>query len=138
MIEPNELRIGNFLCDAKERFCIVEKIELRKKDYEEDQLFRAPAFKGGITSLPNKPIIITESWLVDLGFEDQGDEHTSRWCHVDEDLFGFEENVLDMSNGQWAHFWDGSFTNSPCRYVHQLQNLFFALTGKELKLQNGN
>jgi hypothetical protein len=42
-------------------------------------------------------------------------------------------NRLDGEN-EWIH--DSHPTNTPLKYVHQLQNLYFALTGKELELKS--
>jgi len=69
------------------------------------------------------PIPLTELWLLKFGFESNG----AYFTHSKEGLF--ELGKVDM-----AHIWDGAFTGSPCKYVHQLQNLYFALTGEELKI----
>lgn len=83
------------------------------------------------------PISITEEWLFRFGFtkEDVGENHV-RYFKGEGLLFGVE--FINHPNEQNqiiitpSHVWDASYTGSPCLYVHQLQNLYFALTGEEL------
>ena len=81
-----------------------------------------------------KPIPLTEEWLLKFGWG-QSDEH---------ELCDNSNDVLFYYDYHFERFWielDDSFTtNSICynmniKYVHQLQNLYFALTGKELQCQ---
>lgn len=84
-----------------------------------------------------KPILLTEEWLLKLGFKveycDDGtpyytkDLSESKYCSLSimsSDENGFMEITL-FPYGQWFRY----------RYVHQLQNLYFALTGKELEVK---
>ena len=71
------------------------------------------------------PIELTEDWLKKFGFEytDGEDAYECIWA-----LSGFE---------LWQH--DKGFCHSyifggEINHVHQLQNMFFALTGNELEL----
>lgn len=77
---------------------------------------------------------ITESFLIEHGFESNQDEHEEEWYHKDEDLFGFKFTIFAGSAGSdgFAHIWDGAFTNAPCEKRKQIKILFHALTGKEL------
>lgn len=77
----------------------------------------------------SKPIPLTEEWLVKLGFESQKTSHTDRmvyWsrCITIEYLKSGSVwiTILGIKRKDW----------NICRYVHQLQNLYFALTGEEL------
>ncbi len=67
MIKANELRIGNYLYDREGRLCKVGLITTDRDSHPRG--FEAPAIKGGMTALPNKPILLTEEWLLKLGFE---------------------------------------------------------------------
>lgn len=80
-----------------------------------------------------KPISITDTWLQNLGFESNGDEHEEEWYQKDEPLFGYK--ITDMAEIGDGHIWDGAFTDAPCKHVHQLQNLYYALTGNELSFK---
>lgn len=76
------------------------------------------------------PIPLTEEWLVRFGFEEKtyvnGDGDEFNWWS----LHGFSLNdgfQLTGDNGT-----SESMLPYKLEYVHQLQNLFFALTGEEL------
>ena len=68
-----------------------------------------------------KPILLTEQWLKDFGFV-----YTEyrNWEKSSED-FGIEFNEDEF----YFHVYGNAFN---FQYVHQLQNLYFVLTGKEL------
>jgi hypothetical protein len=61
-MKASEYRLGNLLQDSEGRLCKVTKLST-----EEHNEIRALAIDGAITSLPNKPIPLTEEWLVNLG-----------------------------------------------------------------------
>jgi hypothetical protein len=74
-----------------------------------------------------EPIPLTEEWLIKFGFK-----------------LNKLGNLCKSSNYQkrWITFkkyqdrWYLYLTHNPkCDYVHQLQNLYFALTGEELTLK---
>lgn len=119
-MQAKDFRIGNYLQDRQERLCKVERIEV-------DGIL-APAIVGGQTSLPVKPILLTEDLLLKLG-----------WIWNIE-ANSFENNDVRM-NLKYESI-SGSYTMynyiikaliaKRIFYVHQLQNLYFALTGMEL------
>jgi hypothetical protein len=93
-----------------------------------------------------KPIPLTEEWLLKFGFEKviyESDE-TGYNNHYELDikgvglisylddfscaLFGSKESSKDELG--FLPNWDN------CKHVHSLQNLYFALTGQELTLNN--
>lgn len=71
------------------------------------------------------PIILTEKWLSDFGFDEWASEN---WKKKDD-------------KSDWPPKWNYYLPyknlslycgNANIKYVHQLQNLYFSLTGKEL------
>lgn len=78
-----------------------------------------------------EPIPLTEEWLLKMGFEDVNFKGT----------YGFQ--FLDMclsiykSYGVWRIVFEKADRMLKIKYVHQLQNLYFALTGQELTLSDG-
>jgi len=79
-----------------------------------------------------KPIPLTEEWLVKFGFEKM-------------DAFGWVKDFITLDESV-AHYsfdmWRGTYSIEKCdmteipqeiKHVHQLQNLYFALTGQELQ-----
>ena len=84
-----------------------------------------------------EPIPLTEEWLERLGFKLCGYELLS-WEH-ETLLEGFQLTGInwadaDEPNYQFLNYNIGDNIFS-IHYVHQLQNLYFALTGEELKLK---
>lgn len=77
-----------------------------------------------------QPIPLTEEWLVKFGFVKKS--HSE--CFLYEgDSFTLEEIGVGVFE---YNLMDNDFSKlSPIIYVHQLQNLYFALTGTELTLK---
>lgn len=131
-MDSRELRIGNYLFDNKERLCKVEEIsaELENDVYAEP--FRAPAIKGCLTSLPHKPIPLTEEILLKCGFKQYGEE---------ENTFEIFDCVINLDS---TEIWiavpiknllvSTEIKISAPEYLHQLQNLYFTLTNEELTI----
>lgn len=76
-----------------------------------------------------KPILINDEWLNSLGFEFNGstwqgdfDEGYSEWKLTSRGFIDYDEHLLWHND---RHY----------KYVHELQNLVFALTGCELDLK---
>jgi hypothetical protein len=136
-MKANELRIGNYIL-RNGLPCTVEIINgetseihfLGKDFYFSD-------FDENLEAIP-----LTEEWLVKFGFE--------KFVYEDEDVgYGTEYKLKasqdvfmvysdDFSVGLYSDEYGEkndiavipTFENN--KYVHQLQNLYFALTGKEL------
>ena len=75
-----------------------------------------------------QPIPITEEWLVKFGFEEDFEGISSTWHN---EVKSIRIEIIHDSNG--FHSIVGAFgTWIEINHVHQLQNLYFALTGEEL------
>ena len=73
-----------------------------------------------------KPIEITEEWLIDFGFNlvvKEGNQGEFR-------VYQLNEITYNTNHGWW---WKHYLIVQP-KYVHQLQNLYFAITGQELTI----
>lgn len=118
-----DFRIGNYhLYDGK-----LDRIDSRYALAFENE------FMDGI-----EPINLTEQWLIDLGFEKQVlsdnsahyytlELNENKYCDLSicsGDKNGFIEATL-FPYEDWFRY----------KYVHELQNLFFAITGRELELK---
>lgn len=121
MIQANEIRVGNAVYDHDG---VLRWINHRKI--------------SDIASRPNDhgymPIPLTEEWLLKFGFE----EYRFYKDRISYKLV--QERGGDyFVTGEWFHkcLSEGNavILNYNLQYVHQLQNLFFALTGKELELK---
>lgn len=70
-------------------------------------------------------IPITEKWLIDLGLDKtQYEKHKVRVVLVGDDFV--KDQMTFLFNDQFV---------CKIKYVHELQNLYFVLTGKELELK---
>ena len=76
------------------------------------------------------PIPITDEWLLKLGFTKPND----CWYHFIDFNDDFDSFKISFSDDLKTYFLVG-YLSKHIQYVHQLQNLYFALTGKELTLK---
>ena len=120
-MKTNELRIGNY---AKGLF--DETVSL-KAIYEDGTL----AWQDGKGTIygPMKPIGLTEGWLMEFEFKNCCD----LWgWYID----NFELQEMEDVDGNFTGYGyaiDGVVEDLVIKYVHQLQNLYFAITGKDLQ-----
>lgn len=125
-MKTTELRIGNMLyCRNTVDVAIVELIHKKHFDCRDDYGMFTPNGKY-------EPIPLTEEWLLKLGFEK--DEYNNQKAYY-YTFNGFKLNVINGSlvidnPNQLA-----SAKNIKIEHVHQLQNLYFALTGEELEVK---
>ena len=117
-MKASELRIGNLVNSES---CFTNKLTL----YNLIQIEMNP-------NHPYKPIPLTEEWLLKFGFKDSQNMYDNRWETED----GFE---IEIQGKDYAYcIWGGEDAPATthfighCQHVHQLQNLYFALTGEEL------
>lgn len=112
-MEAKELRIGNLL-NHNNGFVVgpftVNSIHI--SDLEKDNAY----------AKEYEPIPLTEEWLIKFGFE--------RWNDVYNNFY-HKLNGIEIENG---NIYVGH--GNKIKYVHQLQNLYFAITGEELKKQD--
>jgi len=77
-----------------------------------------------------KPIPLTEEWLIKLGFKVRRNNYFRKG-----DLQINISHNYDVTNA-WLLSFDESYSlEIIVGYVHQLQNLYFALTGEELTIK---
>ena len=124
VLKASDLRINNFISDihATDKFYgVVNKVDKDKVYYN--------GFVSKIEDVRGIPL--TDEWLLKLGFELLYTGKFRKVYDFAKDLrFGYSDNH-GLSNTQSAvTFVGNSFTH--IKYVHQLQNLYFALTQREL------
>lgn len=127
MIQPNELRIGNWVYDTINDH-IVKIIGIRLENVVCEWGHLKGEYKCNYEYL--EPIPLNEELLAKCMF--------SEYEFEDDIFLHDEEDVCVQKSGKV--YYPYSFENSdtigtPIRYLHQLQNLFFALTGKELEIK---
>lgn len=137
-MEAKEFRIGNYLHDRENRLCKVEELYTNE--------FKAPAINGGMTSLPNKTIPLTEEWHNKFGCEKNGFisfeyKINDRKKIIFSGDYIYLRDIQDMSNKESVGddicvLWNNDIKRRVI-YVHEWQNLYYALTGLELQTQAG-
>ena len=130
-LEAKDLRIGNFVKarTTDDEFNIVKEISF--SDNQRGYYLRLENINHGVWLEHNGDNLIlgvplTEEWLLKFGFE-KG--------------FYYEKGFLKLSNGQkrtlvrYVISDSESVSIASIIYVHQLQNLYHALTGEELTIK---
>jgi hypothetical protein len=119
MIDPKELRIGNWI-----RSTAQGHIQVRANDIEKIE----SVFLKGQDYV--QPIPLTTEWLERLGFEKRESGVCYEWWNgINEVTHDWLVSITEMKDNGQFFYRNGKHT---IKYVHQLQNLFFALTGEEL------
>lgn len=80
-----------------------------------------------------EPIPLTEEWLLKFGFD--WDVFYQNYTNGRYIIRLNHNGTIDVSYCKRKNDWIPFFMNNP-RHVHELQNLYFALTGQELTLKN--
>lgn len=119
----NELRIGNYV--------LIPDHE--KKVYYERTIV---CIGDNCFSEDYKPITLTEDWLFKFGFEETTKEDYIDGLYIRRGIrdFGFSINKETMCYCDIDY--EGTISdNIQIKYVHQLQNIYFALTEIELTIE---
>ncbi len=124
MIKANELRIGNWVLvsvktDNDEKLEIRIDINDLRRIYEGSELYNF------------EPILLTEEWLLKFGFKlKQNSLFTKKLEYIYNSIKYCDDNKI------WIYYNDdndaGCNAIADLNYVHELQNLYFALTKQEL------
>lgn len=140
MINPKELQIGNLLhWEADHLGAGTSRVTLIKEDgYEIESLCGCYPLDDEMEHI--EPIPLTPEWLEQCGFKWDKGFMKIDMKHARMSL-GFYAGVSDkMSLFQTSTRGEGSiemefgFGSNHPEYLHQLQNLYLALTGEELTI----
>lgn len=128
-IQANELRIENYVKDHLGR---IQKVAETRSDSYICYLSNGIKLKYKLNT--TQPIPLTEEWLLKFGFLDITGVDYILNIDVDFKLLlipadGFYPQIDKADDNGWQ-----SVSLNKIEYVHQLQNLYFALCGEELKL----
>lgn len=135
MIKVNELRYGNVIYDKYGAQSTVYEF-----DYSVAVLSTSP--KGDEFS-KLKPIPLTEEWLLRFGFEKSENNVEINYRKYLGENYNFliefhkGSNSYNYGYEEMNEFDEMIFNNfgNGIEYVHQLQNLYFALTSEELEIK---
>lgn len=140
-MDLKEVRVGN-LVDLYGEVATIQRSDFSEKEH-------------GIAISSGKPIRLTKEWLVRLGFLKKenktyinGFQYLKQVTgnHEDISIEGVDRDGVWM-DGIGSYDWEktkgigvntlcrGNYCANAVRYVHELQNLFFALSGKEIEVK---
>jgi len=142
MIESKELRIGNYVWEDYGGCYEVVGVDSEKK--AQQVKLKKPNFKGvGQYNIEHiEPIPLTEEWLIKFGFTvvyKKNKHYNIQNPRGYKDLHKI--HIFKTIGDSWHLAFSDSVTDKdytpPCHFthVHQLQNLYFALTGEELTIK---
>lgn len=137
-MKASELRIGNIVNQTGSVQGVVTELRI---NHARIRYTLAGQLRHSLVSYEHlEPIPLTEEWLVRLGMLKYTDSIPYAYVFNLDKKLGFNRFRL-----QWARYGDGveGFYNlhlykiqcARVQYVHELQNLYFALTGKELEVK---
>lgn len=133
MIKSFDLRIGNLIYLSEpdsDRKNIVRVEEILKDGTLSTQIISGNCPKYCFADPHGIPL--TEEWLVKFGFEKL--LLCDNCFQLGNPPFDFKVELLPKEN--YILFFKGATQgHAPCKYVHQLQNLYFALIGTKLEIK---
>lgn len=113
-MQSKDLRIGNFITVNGETQVVCD-IPLPENCTIENTI----------------PINLTKEWLLSFGFT--GDENIGYRILINQ---RYNLVISDLNNVKFEFYGNDINAMLHLEYVHELQNLYFALTGEELFLKN--
>ena len=143
MIQPKELKIGNFVKDRGNK-------QLRIDWFEKDKVCMKQVVEGHEVHPMTEyfedllPIEVNDQWLLDLGFIKDGfhnstisiarfkEEHST--IELNRDYLFLRERKLGRNPDDVIVIWNRDLRKK--FYVHEVQNFYFACTQKELPFKH--
>lgn len=137
MIQPEELRIGNWYLSTKFRVPVYCEIS----DFSQmEALAEGVRVDAEIVSQVFEPIPLNKEWLMCLGFEKHEDGFFEYYVIKYWNSIKTVESKIELSLENMGNYhigiWIGADSVVHIYTVHQLQNLYRALTGKELTVKD--
>jgi hypothetical protein len=127
-MKANELRIGNLF--------ILPNGDIGKISYHEIRLMVVAIEKPDY-----QPIPLTEEWLLKFGFVQSSNNLGNTFHILKKDgvivMLTIEHWTNIDINSKYHNHWHCEYllNGHKLQYLHQLQNLYFALTGEELTIK---
>jgi hypothetical protein len=137
-MKASELRIGN-LVDLNSEITKIFSINEKGINHTIDNWGHFPNLEfESFESI--QPIPLTEEWLFKFGFS--ATDYKKGYIGIDHKAGGIITDFVltyPLVNGLFQKYfiWEHSkFKYQELKHVHQLQNLYYSLTGEELTLKN--
>lgn len=135
MIHPNEYRVGNYLLDNGRHNRIFQfgGLEANEEYTEWKYIHWMIPFPAYSRINEVEPILLVGQWLLKFGFSNP--EYSNSWWMID----GFDGVIKKFNDKYYLSI--GGEDVRELEFVHQLQNIYFAITDNELTVnenQNAN
>ncbi|MDV3774033.1 hypothetical protein CMU14_13200 [Elizabethkingia anophelis] len=128
-MNAKELRIGNLL-ESNGRICVVTNIDstidfkLSSEGVFFCEFLEEPKYYLGRSDIENyEPILLTDEWLIKFGFTNDEDYFNIGNIH-----YNLKTKKIYIGNDHVSSGHD----DTELSYIHQLQNIYFAIKRKEL------
>ena len=137
-MEAKELRIGNYILDYEAEpevsiYWKVEEIQRLSNDKALNQTLGVTYRKGSCWTCDPEPIPLTEEWLVKFGW---GKSNEHELCDNSNDIvFVYDWHFKRFEIQIDTEHVGVEYRLYHIKYVHKLQNLYFALTNEELTIK---
>ena len=125
-MKANELRIGNWI-EVKnlytQKWCFEQvkgKTLMNMHEMPDHHLIKENI----------RPIHLTEEWFIAMGFKDKQDRF-EKWAYTKKIIA--DCSIRIVSTNKRTSFFIRQYGH--IKYVHEMQNLYFALTGKEIQIE---
>lgn len=131
-MEVSELRINNLVQLTNQWFDDNHKLYntpriVKVDDISKENLADNVYYVSGYNLSDLEPILLSDEWLVNLGFEKSEDE----WGGYLSPAFGKTSRLRVYAEENYFYH-STNLERIKLEYVHQLQNLYFVFAGKEL------
>lgn len=125
MIQIQELRVGNYVSTIYPKFNYEKVKEIKEKVVYTGNI-------KGIGYISLKPIPLTEEILLKCGFELKGIifRINNGFANQFDVNYSLSRNVYYYDSSKY-----GIYNEVKLKYLHQLQNLYYCLTGEELNIK---
>lgn len=135
MILANELRIGNYASAHGKEIIKCVGLDEHFFYYMFDSCIKSSYYLSDIESIPLTPEILEKA-----GFEETYADNAYKLPFNKYSLHSIvitlaKENIVTILDEYTGKEQTTVFADAICQYLHQLQNLYFALTGEELNVQ---
>jgi len=124
-MDCRELRIGNLIQDYLGNIVTVERID------KDGVLGHSPNPIGVTHGNSVEPIPLTDEWLKRFGLKIEALNGNSIEGVIGR--YEGEDDIKYVVDFNPSEYGDYNYTTKTIKYVHQLQNIYFTLTGEELK-----
>jgi len=112
-MKANEIRVGNIFIGYDDKPFVWGLKEFS---------FIEPDVAISIDEIIKSPILLSEEILLKCGFESGSDDGNHWW---------FTKGDITINFSSWTGIFEFEWQNIEMKHLHQLQNLYYSLTGEE-------